>query len=163
MEGIIKFELNHKFVKINCLERENGNLCPFLECEGKTFKCINYTPEGVALYRELMQYEKNHLVKQGCDYIIQKFLKKKNHLKGKRVEYSDGSNMNERKVIYDLVNKREKNKFTILIKAKNDIKPYPVPIDGNYLSITKHPEKGENGTITINNDLGFGNSIDIYM
>jgi len=161
MEGIIKFELNHKFVKINCLERENGNLCPFLECEGKTFKCINYTLAGVALHRKIRQkINYNHLVRQGCDYIVQKFLKKKNNLTDKKVVYTDGSNTECEKVFFDLKNNRGKNKFTVLIKAQKEILPFPMPIDGEYLSITEFKDEK---IIRISNHMGMGNSIDILI
>lgn len=161
MEKKIKFELNHKFVKMNCMVREDGKMCPFLECNGKIFECINFTNEGVKIHRLTIPVKSKNegMIKLGCDYLIQKILRNKQFFIGKIVEYTDDANTEEKRVV-NITHDRKKRQFIIHLKTCRVILSFPYSIHTDYLCIQKL--KNEN-IIRIFNKLASSSSIDIFL
>lgn len=161
MEKKIKFELSNKFVRMNCLTKKEGNICPFLQQNGNKFECINFTDEGIILHKKIIP-EKSKIdegmIKLGCDYVIQKILRNKSLFIGRIVEYTSGPNIVV-KTISDITHNRKNRAFNILLMTPNSVMPFPFPVYTDYLCIEEL--KNEN-IIRIINKLG-GSSIDIFM
>ena len=156
----VDFSLSSIFVRNKCMKAINSNgICPFLECEGKKFRCINFTQEGVDLHRKIRRKE-TKLVGSGCDIVIFGIINNKNFKIGQRLEYTDGANTEDKKTFEGFKYFPEKKLFTVLIKGKNDTLPFPISINTDYLAIS---ESEDENTISVTNQLGYGNSVDIYI
>jgi len=150
----INFDLNDEFIRIYCRKNNEGMLCPFLLAG----ECVNFTHEGVSLHREIRSTEVVFKQK-GCDYVLIKILlNKKDFFIGRSVEYTDGSNLDDPKILHDLEYDRKKNKFSVLIKSKNDKFPFPISIQTDYLSFLQTRD-----SLIITDELGHGNSITVKL
>lgn len=116
---VINYRLNSKFISNYCRVKEDGMVCPFVV----NGKCTNLTYQGVMTHRRLVNTEVT-LNQRGCDYILVKIIILwKDFFIGHSVEYTDGSNMDDHKVVTGFEYRREKDLLYLLIKGQNDKVP----------------------------------------
>lgn len=154
---IINFNLSSEFANSVCVVKNNGKECPFLECESEKYSCFNFTHEGVMTHRKIRN-KSVALESCGCNNVITRILKKKGFFIGKSVEYTDGKNMEDEKILVDIKFDEPKRTLYFMIRGERDILPFPFPVHIDYLSILEF-----DGILRITNELGSKSSIDILI
>jgi len=111
------FRLTNWFSRTYCRNKEEGMNCPFLI----SGKCINFSKYAVTRQKEIRNTEVV-FGQKGCDYALVKLLLfNKGFFIGKLINYSNGSNLSDKKIIEDINYNREKNFLSISIRGEEEI------------------------------------------
>lgn len=152
---IVDFVLEKEQVSNVCMFKADGKKCYFLDTYGDEHECVKFTKNGVKIHRRIRNRELK-LQSYGCNHVIDKILEKEDFFVGKIVEYSDGANIEEKRVIHSI--RHNKKELYIMLIGKKDILPFPFYSLKGYLSISLF----EN-IIRFTNELGGEHSIDILF
>lgn len=126
------FELNKTFILEQCRMSD----CPFLVSTA----CSNFTYTGVKTRKK--EWGKNHLAEHGCCNVLLAILENKDFFIGKRLNYSDGSNQEEIKILTDIrFDLTKRNKLELMVKTKRDKIPFVIAFNTDYLSMEFMDEK----------------------
>ena len=154
------FKLSNWFIRTYCKNKEEGMNCPFLV----SGKCINFSRHAVAIQKEIRNTEVV-FGQKGCDYaLIKILLHNKGFFIGKPINYSNGANIEDKKIVEGFGYDRERNMFSILIRGKEKIKGELNPLffivyfQTDYLSI-----KQRKNFVLFNDDLCKTNSFIIQL